>query len=49
MLSPLIRYESSLATNKTFYTDSNGREMMERVLNKQPTWDLNVTEPIAGE
>ena len=22
--------------------------MVERVLNKQPTWDLNVTEPIAG-
>ncbi|XP_063677322.1 lysosomal alpha-mannosidase-like isoform X2 [Bolinopsis microptera] len=44
----ITRYDTSLATNKTFYTDSNGREMVERVLNKQPTWDLTVTEPIAG-
>lgn len=44
----ITRYETGLETNKTFYTDSNGREMVTRVLNKQPTWDLNVTEPVAG-
>ncbi|KAL5264156.1 hypothetical protein ACHWQZ_G005288 [Mnemiopsis leidyi] len=44
----ISRYDTSLSTNKTFYTDSNGRELVERVLNKQPTWDWNVTEPIAG-
>lgn len=32
----------------TFYTDSNGREFMERKRNYRPTWDLNVFEPIAG-
>ena len=31
-----------------FYTDSNGREFMERIFNYRPTWDLEVFEPIAG-
>lgn len=30
------------------YTDSNGREFEERVLNYRPTWDLQVHEPVAG-
>jgi len=29
--------------NKTFYTDSNGLEMQERVLNYRPTWDFKNT------
>ena len=44
----ITRYETSLKTNNTFYSDSNGREMVQRVLNYQPTWELNVTSPIAG-
>lgn len=35
-------------TNSTFYTDSNGREMIERVLNYRPTYNLTLEEPIAG-
>ena len=31
-----------------FFTDSNGREFMERIFNYRPTWDLEVFEPIAG-
>ncbi|XP_055875699.1 lysosomal alpha-mannosidase-like isoform X2 [Biomphalaria glabrata] len=31
-----------------FYTDANGREVLERRLNYRPTWDLNQTEPVAG-
>ncbi|CAL1531573.1 unnamed protein product [Lymnaea stagnalis] len=31
-----------------FYTDANGREVLERKLNYRPTWDLNQTEPVAG-
>ena len=26
--------------NKTFFTDSNGLEMQERILNYRPTWDF---------
>lgn len=31
-----------------FYTDSNGREMLRRVRDSRPTWDLEVIEPVAG-
>lgn len=27
--------------NKTFYTDSNGLEMQERILNYRPTWNIS--------
>jgi hypothetical protein len=27
-----------------FYTDSNGLEMQERVINYRPTWDLSTDE-----
>ena len=33
---------------REFYTDSNGREMLRRVRDFRPTWDLEVIEPVAG-
>jgi hypothetical protein len=41
-------FKSDVKSGKTMYTDSNGREFMERIKNYRPTWDLHVTEPIAG-
>jgi hypothetical protein len=46
------RFRSELQTggkgqNKC-YTDSNGREFMERQFNYRPTWDLEVFEPVTG-
>lgn len=38
----------SLASGGAFYTDANGREFQRRVRNARPTWDLNVTQPVAG-
>ncbi|CAN0119844.1 unnamed protein product, partial [Hapterophycus canaliculatus] len=38
----------SLASEATFYTDANAREFQRRVRNKRPTWDLDVTQPVAG-
>lgn len=38
----------SLATAGTFYTDANGREFQRRLRDRRPTWDLNLTEPVAG-
>ena len=45
-----MRYSSGLKSKGTFYTDSNGREMVKRVYNKRgPSYPpLNVTEPVAG-
>ncbi|XP_013794380.1 lysosomal alpha-mannosidase-like isoform X2 [Limulus polyphemus] len=42
------RFESDLESNGTFYTDSNGRETMQRIRNFRPTWSLNVSEPVSG-
>ena len=39
---------TELESKNTFYTDSNGREMIKRIHNYRPTWPLNVSEPIAG-
>lgn len=50
----ISEFESSLYTGpgvggkNHFFTDSNGREFLERVYNYRPTWDLEVYEPIAG-
>jgi len=35
-------------SNLTFYTDSNGLEMQERIKNYRPTWDLKTKEHVSG-
>jgi hypothetical protein len=44
----VTRLSSNIDSSGIFYTDSNGREFMERKRNYRPTWDLNVYEPVAG-
>lgn len=44
----IVSYQSDLKTNKLFYTDANGRQIMERKLNYRPTWTLKNSEPVAG-
>ncbi|XP_060715118.1 lysosomal alpha-mannosidase [Tachysurus vachellii] len=44
----ITRLDSSIETEGYFYTDSNGREILQRRKDYRPTWDLNQTEPIAG-
>ncbi|KAG0712701.1 Lysosomal alpha-mannosidase [Chionoecetes opilio] len=39
---------ADLTTGNTFYTDSNGREMLKRVKDYRPTWNLKNQEPVAG-
>ncbi len=43
-----MRISSQVDSGKTFYTDSNGREMLKRIVNYRPTWNLDVSEPVAG-
>lgn len=35
-------------TDSSFYTDSNGRELLKRVRDFRPTWKLSLNEPISG-
>lgn len=42
------RFTTELETDGVFYTDSNGRELLERKRNYRPTWELNLSEPESG-
>ncbi|XP_012584627.1 PREDICTED: lysosomal alpha-mannosidase isoform X2 [Condylura cristata] len=44
----ISRFDTALETEGLFYTDSNGREIMERRRDYRPSWKLNQTEPVAG-
>lgn len=44
----VIKFITDLKSNSTFYTDANGREMLKRVRDYRPTWNLNQTERTAG-
>lgn len=39
---------SSLDNEGVFHTDANGREFQRRERNRRPTWELNGTQPVAG-
>ncbi|KAL4187433.1 hypothetical protein AMTRI_Chr09g18980 [Amborella trichopoda] len=39
---------ANMATNKVFYTDSNGRDFLRRVRDSRPDWSLQVNQPVAG-
>ena len=44
----ISRYTTNIASNGTWYTDSNGREWQKRVRNFRPTWNWEPTQPVAG-
>ncbi|KAJ0110576.1 hypothetical protein Patl1_02545 [Pistacia atlantica] len=39
---------TTLETNRTFYTDSNGRDFIKRIRDYRSDWELEVNQPIAG-
>lgn len=44
----ISRFTTELDSASTFYTDSNGRELLKRVRNFRPTWKLDLEEPVSG-
>ncbi|XP_032939560.1 lysosomal alpha-mannosidase [Catharus ustulatus] len=42
------RFRTPLRTAGRFYTDSNGRQVLERRRDHRPTWNLSQSEPVAG-
>ncbi|OIW09434.1 hypothetical protein TanjilG_10306 [Lupinus angustifolius] len=44
----VTKISTTLETNKTFYTDSNGRDFIKRVRDYRTDWDFEVNQPIAG-
>ncbi|KAM6940660.1 lysosomal alpha-mannosidase [Xenentodon cancila] len=44
----ITRLDTDIRTSGVFYTDSNGREVLQRKKDFRPTWQLKQSEPIAG-
>ncbi|KAA8547521.1 hypothetical protein F0562_003950 [Nyssa sinensis] len=44
----ITRMTANMATDKVFYTDSNGRDFLKRVRDYRADWSLSVTQPVAG-
>ncbi|KAI3502829.1 hypothetical protein L1887_31172 [Cichorium endivia] len=44
----VTRITADMATDKVFYTDSNGRDFLKRVRDYREDWPLQVTQPVAG-
>ncbi|OWF45656.1 lysosomal alpha-mannosidase-like [Mizuhopecten yessoensis] len=44
----ISRFSTNLNSFDTFYTDANGREILQRRYNHRDTWVLNQTEDVAG-
>ncbi|KAL4362664.1 hypothetical protein GQ457_04G014770 [Hibiscus cannabinus] len=44
----VTRISAPMKTNKTFYTDSNGRDFLKRIRDYRKDWTLDVNEPVAG-
>jgi len=42
------RLNTPIKSQGEFYTDSNGREFVERRRNSRPTWSMSTYEPVAG-
>lgn len=44
----VVKFQTDIQSNSRFYTDSNGREILERIRDYRPTWNFNQTEPVSG-
>ncbi|KAL5557535.1 hypothetical protein UlMin_039771 [Ulmus minor] len=44
----ITRFTANMATDKEFYTDSNGRDFLKRVRDYREDWNLTVNQPVAG-
>eukprot|EP00123_Amoebidium_parasiticum_P016348 comp23400_c0_seq1/m.38816 comp23400_c0_seq1/g.38816 ORF comp23400_c0_seq1/g.38816 comp23400_c0_seq1/m.38816 type:complete len:1049 (-) comp23400_c0_seq1:168-3314(-) len=43
----IVRYNSDVESEDIFFTDSSGREFLERKRDHRPTWELRRTEPVS--
>ena len=44
----ITRFNTSIRSQGTFFTDSNGREFQLRKRDYRPTWNYTITEPVSG-
>ncbi|CAF3582661.1 unnamed protein product [Rotaria sp. Silwood1] len=44
----IMRYDTDIQSNGYFYTDANGREVLERKRDYRPSWNYTVYESVSG-
>jgi lysosomal alpha-mannosidase len=44
----IMRYDTDIQSQSKYYTDANGREVLERIRDYRPTWNYTVNEPVSG-
>ncbi|CAF1020920.1 unnamed protein product [Rotaria sordida] len=44
----VLHYDTNIENASKFYTDANGREVLECIRNSRPTWNYSVVETING-
>jgi lysosomal alpha-mannosidase len=44
----ILRYDTDIKSQAKYYTDANGREVLERTRDSRPTWNYTVDEPVSG-
>jgi len=44
----ILRYDTDIQSQGKYYTDANGREVLERIRDYRPTWNYTVVEPVSG-
>jgi lysosomal alpha-mannosidase len=44
----IIRYDTDIASASKYYTDANGREVLERIRDYRPTWNYTVVENVSA-
>ncbi|KAF9678599.1 hypothetical protein SADUNF_Sadunf07G0051300 [Salix dunnii] len=44
----ITRMTANMATEKVFFTDSNGRDFLKRIRDHRADWSLSVKQPVAG-
>jgi hypothetical protein len=44
----IIRYDTDIPSASKYYTDANGREVLERIRDYRPTWNYTVVENVSS-
>jgi len=44
----VLRYDTDIRNQARFYTDANGREILERIRDYRPTWNYSKVETVSG-
>ncbi len=44
----ILRYDTNIQSESKYYTDANGREVLQRIRDYRPTWNYTVVETVSG-